>query len=399
MTPSRSANCWIVFCCLLGGCAFVFPTDTLQPTPSGQPFASFAGFPDAGGDINPANCFGICRSDEVCNVKTNACERKHCGGGCLAGWECDEATNACGIPCGKPCLGVTACNHATLQCESVCGVGCPDAMCNTLSKKCAASCLPFCGDDALCVPVPQGLGACKPAKLPHTWSAETNVAVTFTIAQKADGCDLNGDGKPDNALSGVTALVGSSSSAQTIAFVPDSFATDGSAFALSAYDVAHDTTITCGSTDTWCTYGVDKDSFDIAACDVNACPVVAFTTAATIQNGQLLAKLPALMVHTALALPLHNVAVSGEVKGVTHWEATKNGKLCGAVLMTDFAAALAQSAVAAGLDMAPDQIKKLAATLVHPDLDLDGDGVMESISAAYVFETAPRAITGYLPNQ
>jgi hypothetical protein len=374
----------VVACC---GCIFdggmnVAAHDTHQS------FATFAGFPDAT-DTSSANCYGICASGEVCNPATNACERKNCAAGCLAGWECDTASNTCGIPCGVPCLGNTACNHANLQCESVCGAACPDKYCDVVGKTCKAPCLPVCGTDALCQKHAIGLGTCKAVKLATSWSPETNVALSFKVLPKNQGCDLDGDGVPNNGSANISVLWGAALGASAVAFVPEAFASDGSAFGLAAYDVAlaGGPTSTCVPADTSCPFVIDKQSLDAAACDLTGCPALAQTSQATVSQGALKADFATVPLGGLL---LHDAHVTGLVTGGPHWTATINGQICGRIVYQE----LLDAVVAFG-GFTKSQIQQMLPTLIKPDLDSDGDGVKESVSAAFAFETVPGQIVGY----
>ncbi len=287
------------------------------------------------------------------------------------------------------------------------------ALCNGtwLSADCAACQATHC-DTALkaCADLPP-----SKCQLPSVWSPNLQVISKLALAEPGVGCDLNGDGKPDNVLGKFNSLyTGENAALQTAisqgklltVWNAPLFATNGDEFSIERLDAVLD---------------AGNANCDVAAggkpCVVR---VKAANYGASSSGGTCVAKnqlKPASIIGGAFSVPggggsipislLDLMAIqvnagvdawTGTIVGGAQWQTTTGGMHCGAVTKT---------ALLAGIDMLPTSVlaqigdaatvKALIAGIVKPDLDLDGDGIKESISFAMAFETVPVVVTGISP--
>ena len=294
-----------------------------------------------------------------------------------------------------------------------CGGPCKNAgeKCDTKTDKCYLPCDGKCTASQFCDESAGAPGTCKDtAALPTKWGIDGDGKVqkvtSLAIAKAADGCDLNGDGKPDNKLNALASLAGGPLSDSitkgqvVLLFEPLSFVTDGTAFTfdlligdVDASDTAHDPTTAGGK------YTVQKASYDPAT----GKPLVAFSDA-KIKAGALTAAADKFFLNLSiqginLSLTISKPSLTGTVTDDKTWIDTKAAKLCGYITKADLEGAInaLPDSTFAGLGMTKAQVLGLLPTLLAPDLDMDDDGVKEAISLALNMETLGGTITGFTP--
>ena len=317
-------------------------------------------------ELPPAPCGGACKTGETCNKTTNKCEALPCGGPCpTAGDKCGT-DNKCYTPCGGKCTATQYCDNAT-----------PPGTCK----------------DTAALPTKWGVGD----------DGNVQKVIKLAITDKTKACDMNGDGKPDNALAGASSLIGSNlqdavkKGSVVLMFEPKTYKTDGTEFLFNVLigdvdptDAAHDATTAGGK------YTVKKESYDPAT----GKSLVAFTKA-TIKAGALEAKADKFFLNLSissinLALTISAVDFSGTVADDKTWVSTTGGRLCGYITETDLNNAI--DALPADLLQqfgGKDAVKKLLPTLIKSDVDSDGDGTPDAKSLALDIDTLGGVITGF----
>jgi len=281
-----------------------------------------------------------------------------------------------------------------------------------------------CPTGEICdVTADNGKGKCiKPTcAMPAKWHAETNKVSKIEIPSKADGaCDLNDDGKPDNALgkalSGFAKQIkdgvdsGIADGSLTIVLEPSDWKTDGSKIDMNVLigdldpsQVGSDGKPTCDTTKDKCKYVVSNASYDQFFSGKGQCPAVVNFNPTTITKGKLkaggdkqvfLLKFPVL--NFVLEFKISSASMSGDVSDDKNWKSTKNAKLCGV---------LKKKAIEDAIDKIPeeelkkqsltkDMVKQLVTSLLKADIDQDEDGTKESVSVYIKMETIPAEVTG-----
>lgn len=306
-----------------------------------------------------------------------------------------RAPDGCGDGCGDTC-GDNECSPGemcTADCgaEPVqpCGGPCPSAFaCHEDSNQCEVQ---------TCV---------TPAK----WASNNVQKVTaWAYSAKTEGCDLDGDGLPNNVLgkwpdlyktTGAVIAEGIATGKLVMLFEAPAWNPDGKPFALRLLDGTPASKPACEMTNAGCAYLVKPASYDRAAPGLGACPPRAeFQTA--VSGGTLTATAAKSMdVHAALldlesVIRMQGVQITAQVTGTDTWNATSSGRLCGYLTRADLDAAVdripAKSMAKLG-DRAT--VKSLLGSIFKPDLDIDGDGTKDAISASFDFSTAAATITG-----
>lgn len=312
-----------------------------------------------------------CSWGEFCNISTSLCEDLDCYGECAGGQKCNKSTGKCYSACGGMC-----------------------------------SADQFC-DETNAVP-----GVCeKFAAVPSKWGIDGEGKVqkvtSMAIAATTEGCDLDGDGKTDNRLGKIAGLMGDSFSLNiehgsiVLLFEPTSYATDGTVFGFNLLYGDVDPAVKTPDFDATAAggkYVIRKEwSYDPVA----GAPFGEFS-AAKINNGTLTANASScrflLDIGNWLFVTVLKPSITGKVTDAGQWATTTKGTICGHILKTDLESAInAENEWGAdGLGMTKAQVMQLFPNaILAPDLDLDGDGVKESISLALNFETKSGTITGY----
>ncbi len=354
-------------------------------------------------------------------------EEKTCGKDCMASCGngvCDkqETPNQCPADCLKcgdgnctaPMENAGNCAQDCSVCgDGVCGLkenafGCPaDCKLTPMQGICPAT----CPTGQICA---MNAGTCvtPTCKLPAFWTGDVRWINTWVLADTATGCDLNGDGKPDNQLGkmlsfntkGNVELASLTASGQ-LALLLEAAAwnTTGKPFALNLLRATVDPAdISCKAAYGKCDYDILALSYDVAAAGSGACKATS-TFMATVQGSALTANgfawLPVSIVSGQVTdLPFQAVTMTATVQGVAGWNAASGGLLCGRFKPDDL------TAMVAGVPTAALQAYAGAATLtallkslLEPDIDTDGDGKADAISAAFSFGTGPATVAGWVP--
>lgn len=312
----------------------------------------------------------------------------------------DAAAEVAAPPCGGPCKADETCDAATNKCVAKPKVGCDPAckageFCDLADKKCKA----------------------MTCKFPEKWGPDVQKISALSLAPAAEGCDLDGDGKVNNALTKALATFqkqandgldkGVKDGSLVIAMETAGFKSDGTEFTTNILvgdvDASNKTCDVVNDTAN-CKYTASINSYDFKAATPACPPVVSFPNF-KVDKGAMTAGGPKQVF--AFSLPITDIILTlkisqaklqGEVAGTTKWEGTKKGLICGAVVKKDIEAAI---------DAVPDEqlaklmdkatLKGLLATLLVPDIDVDGDGTKEAVSVAIKFETVGGQITGMTP--
>lgn len=337
---------------------------------------------DSATDVHASTkpCGNMCMATQYCNKTTNKCEDLPCGGPCVtAGDICRKSTNKCFTPCEGKCTGTQYCDMS--------------------AAATAAD------------------GNCKErAPLPTAWGisgdGKVQKIISLAIASSNDGCDINGDGKPDNNFNRIASLAGSGlsdsiiSGQQVLLFEPTGYSSGGTLFTFNMLtgtvdqaDAAHDPSTAGGK------YTVQRTSYDPATGE----PLVVFANAKATA-GALTANAEKFFFNLRIeynlptpginfALTISKPGVTGTVTDSTSWVDTKKGKVCGYITQDDLEGAInaLPDWTGAGGGMSKVQWLNFLPGVLAPDLDMDGDGVKESISVALNLETASGIVTGVTP--
>ena len=253
-------------------------------------------------------------------------------------------------------------------------------------------------------------GACVAVacSLPTSWPVVQRANV-LTLAPSGVGCDLDGDGKKDNAAYALDALLPAplqddvDAGDLNVLLAASAWKTDGSAFEVALHDGwldPDDTQCTDQNQDT-CSYLLNAAGFDLSAGAGKTCAASSLFKPASVTSLALAASSPG---KVKLRLPLFGwkqlwltgtkASIAAKVASATSWQTSSLGTLCMAVSQADLASAIAKI---------PDDnfdpklggksaVVNLVASLA--DLDLDKNGKKESISFALQFESLAAGITG-----
>ncbi len=332
-----------------------------------------AGTSDAGQPVDAGTdpCGGLCTASQTC-VNGVCVDGEPCGGKCAEGSEC-KGDVCVPIPCGGKCPNGQFCDKAADG-----GKG-----------KCIA---PTC-------------------KLPDTWGPGLQKISKFVLKPEGKGCDLDGDGKEDNAVGLQLILDGVNNwlsdelvSGERVTFMqPSAWKNDGTPFdivMLTGFIDPLDKA--CDKKKATCKYKVHTFNYDIFFKGTAACPPKAFWTNAKNTAGALAAgddKTKLTVGYTFdgeyFEATVHQAHIKGTVTDDKAWTSTKSGTLCGVMTQKELDKlidAVPDSQIPAGLSK--DQIKSLLPSFLKTDIDTDGDGTKDAYSAAFDFETIPATVTG-----
>lgn len=220
----------------------------------------------------------------------------------------------------------------------------------------------------------------------------TQGKVTVDGKEVIDGCDLDGDGTPDNFMGKVAGLYKDANSLldQAIAkgdvvLLLDSpgFQGEGKPFDLRVLaGQAGPQPCDLQSADADCAYQVRTKSYDTKAAP-GPCPAWSHVDGAVQLAGQ---------VGATSGVVLSEVAGGGVVRllvlkmSATVTGGTTQGRLCGGIPVLDLAAATAKLPGGG-----------TAAGPIQPTTDCDGDGVLDCLSFSFDFQTVPGHVTGLVP--
>lgn len=249
---------------------------------------------------------------------------------------------------------------------------------------------------------------CKTAtcKYPDTFGKDVQKVSKLNIPAGTVGCDLDADGKPNNALSTSLATFLVQANEQLTKSIADGtitlmvetngFKTDGSEFPgnmlIGDLDATNDKCDIMSDAAN-CKYTVAPSSYDPTAAS-GTCPALIAFPNMKVKDGALSAggtkqtfSLALPIQGFTLNLKVNQATLQGKVAGTTSWETTKQGLICGVIAVEDIKNAVQN--IESLKDFAP-----LVTGLLKADIDVDGDGKKESVSVAIDFETVKGQITG-----
>jgi hypothetical protein len=344
----------------------------------------------AGGACVPSGEL-FCIDGKACTV--DSCEPAK---GCVFSASCDDK-NPCTV---DSCDAATGCLYTLVT-----GTACDDGDLCTVDDACSAGACkgaPKCGPNGLCK-----LGACVAiCKYPDKFGKDVQRISKLNIPAGTVGCDLDADGKPNNAFSTSLATFLVQSNEQLTKLVADGtinrivetngFKTDGSEFPsnmlVGELDPTNDKCDIMSSTAN-CKHTVAPSSYDTTAASAT-CPALSAFPNMKVKDGALAAGgpkqsmwLPLPILGFTLNLKVNQATLQGKIAGTTSWETTKQGLICGVVAVQDIKYAVQN--IESLKDFAP-----LVTGLLKADIDGDGDGKKESVSVAIEFESVKAQITG-----
>lgn len=271
-----------------------------------------------------------------------------------------------------------------------------------LMPNCAVACVPGACSGSKWCPIGGALD-CQPVQcsLPtmateiHAWRVKT-----VRVLPQGEGCDQNGDGGPDNGIA--SAVLWSPTSQTTTAsadigaiglIVASSPTSPSAPIAVDWLVGAPEPgTMGCASADKPCQVKIRLQSYHLGK--PGPCKPVSPCTA-NWQGSQIALDCPVMAPFVAnlwgpLLLTGRDVTASGSVDPAT---ATGKLKVCGRYAMTEVGRMKAT--------LSPELAADFATTLqvLKPDLDVDDDGVLDSVSFAFEFELAPALIMGVADTQ
>lgn len=223
------------------------------------------------------------------------------------------------------------------------------------------------------------------------------VVASLPLATLQDACDLDNNGTKDQALGGFSQISQGTSSAQAalgrvLVLQPLGPGPDAVAL-LPAIVTPTSGWATCPGAN--CNISIAPDAYELTAIG-GTCPARSLLDPVAMSGDKLLAGGPGTAVWVPLQLgalaievPLLGARLQGTVaQAGGGWSGVK-GVLCGAI---------AQAQLIAAIDALPDTavgsaanklaLEKLLAGLAPPDLDLDGDGKPDALSAAFVIQAS-----------
>ena len=344
--------------------------------------------------IVPEPCGGLCKASEKC-VDEKCVVPEPCDGLCKVGEKCID----------EKCVPVDPCNG---KCTA--GQVCAEGVCVEPAKACQPACFPgqVCDLSAA-----GGKGKCvtPTCSLPSSWGPHIQKVTSFMIADADKGCDLDDDGKPDNAMGALKDLSGSQFSdavkkgTLVMLFETATYKTDGTTFSAQVLWGAVDPSNTgCDVTKAGCKYTVNPSSYDLLTPGMGPCKSKSMLTNAKVNNSTLKAKgqgMALVMPLTAgieLAMNISQAAFSAQVSNASQWLTTSSGKLCGVI---------SKASLVDAVNAIPDEtlqslggkatVLSLLESLLAPDIDTDGDDVEDAISVALELEAFGGSITGLTP--
>ena len=343
----------------------------------------------------PADCQKTdgCQNEAKCTLKDDTCVATTgttCGDGTC---EIGETKDSCPGDCGPPKDVVCTCTAGQCGQRSGC------------SNECDS-----CTAPQLCVDF-----ACMEVKcsLPDDWPAAVQRVTKLELLDAKHGCDLDDTAKANNSLGKVLTVYpftngavadAIASGAISLLLQPTGYNSDGTPFDLQLLAGAPEAAPKpCVDAAPDCAFKVKPASYDLSAATAGTCPALAPIAGAKVVNGALSAggpggkiNVPVYVVGIPLVAKVADARLSGTVLGGATWNATTAGMLCGAVAMADVAAAVESLPASAldgtGFDKAG--VVELVSGLLVPDWDLDGDGKMDAVTAAWSFETVAASAVG-----
>ncbi len=240
-------------------------------------------------------------------------------------------------------------------------------------------------------------------------SGSVQKVTTLAFGSKTEGCDLNGDGKVDNTMSGLASIVGTklqdavNADSVDMLFDPKSYNTTGTPFLFNVLLGAPAPGSTCKNPSAGCDYDVKSSSYSNKKCDATSCDAVVNFPTATITGTALKATADKFAITLTLSgapltLTVSKVQLSGTVADSTSWKTTTGGMLCGYITDTDLNAAIdALPASALSGFGGAAAVKGLLPILVPSDISSTPGGPKDAKSLGLKLETVSANITALLP--
>ncbi len=259
-----------------------------------------------------------------------------------------------------------------------------------------------------------GVDANAPCTMPTSWGPALRKMSALELLAKGVGCDLTGDGKPENAMGALQAMAGNaikhSVSSGDVKLILEAvpWKTDGSPIDLRMLSAdVDDSNADCKFNEQVCKYTIGAVNYDKDGPKNGACPTTTSMKGATIGGGKLVGGgkdhsfvIPIPITNFKLEIPFVRARIEASVTDDTAWKSTKDGRLCGAIPQKSLHEALEKLP---DKDLAAlggkDAVKGILDGLLKPDIDLDGDGTPEAISAGFAFETIGAEVVGITPEK
>lgn len=363
----------------------------------------------------------ICQADDTGCDGSQPVDCDTTGKATVLGEDCTKTNQVCTGGSCKPKL----CQPAELSCQNNSAVACNDAgsdwlpvdkcgakvcdkggcvakVCGQGQTLCAGGQLAVCAAtwqptacpvDQVCSQGQCTLASCK-LEAP-TGSVLTIQSLPF--ANLAQACDLNDDKKPDAKLGALAQLTQAGASAQAALGLVRVLELAGwpnatTVALLPAAVTPEQAWSKCPGPD--CALSVLADAYDVQA-TLPICPARSLLQGVVYDPGSgkltgggvgSLIYVPLQVGVLGVEIPIFGAKLQGQLVEVAGAPSTFEGVLCGAVSQESLFTALQNlpDAAFAGLPTGKAQFAKLLTQLVPPDLDLDGDGKPESVSAAFV---------------
>ncbi len=377
-------NCVTMPCAAGGkGCS---GTDVVQCDAAGKAFSVIEACGDAGGTCANAACMSAVCAPGFGKCSGNVAQACSADG---SGWEdsdnCAKAVKTCaeGFCTSKACpSGVSGCQGAQVA-------SCAANGANWTLTSCAA------GEQC------DGGKCSKPGcTLPAAPPVHAIRTMLWSPLESDQGCDLDGNGKPDNQA-GKFALAVAGQFPQPgwqpthIVLGTSDWKTDGSSFAVQLLVGVPAAGQTCSSTDlkASCKMAIAAESYDLSA-KSGVCPARTQLADGSVKGAQFsaggataTAQLPVAPVPMLAWLPLKLARVQGEPTAGPGWTGLHKGRLCGAMPKAELLAAVGKVNAlvfeAGGTTAAQVQLALEKALPV--DIDTDGDGKKDAVSLALQF--------------
>lgn len=269
------------------------------------------------------------------------------------------------------------------------------------------ACPGTCEAGASCSPFVPG---CRPngCAVEHAWPVEVQKVLVWSFLPSHQGCDFDNDGFADNELGSLLHSLPFAQGRLTESVATDVttvlFHQQGDTVSLWFGSLAPESArCNPASEEAFCRYNVSPHTFytsgERATCESwlkVSSPKVEGTTWTAVSEGATEQLLP--MDDSVLLLKLARPRLAAQVTSGTHGKRLTNGLFCLAVLPGQLRLALPKLSDAVLGELGGlSQALLLFDSLVHPDLDLDGDGRYESISLALGFETTVAHVRGLTP--
>ncbi|MSP23935.1 MAG: hypothetical protein EXR75_01985 [Myxococcales bacterium] len=309
-----------------------------------------------------------------------------------------------------------------------CGGGCPaEQKCHFADGQCIyggiANCGP-CAEGAQCSPAfPEPTCVIGTCSAPTDFSATVLKLVSLAVAPRESGCDLDGDGNPNNSLASVLADV------DLNAEIAIAVASDRASVLLEATDAGwgelgspFDVSLWFGTLaqesakcspanpEAFCTYTVARASYDPATLKTTCETWLRFD--GVQRTGEIVAS-PSPGSALDMVVPVTVGSWLLQLLGA-RFDATATASAgtdppSGPALEGRLCAAVPKSDLLLAVDTLPADVlakfggrnfvRNVLDGALEADIDADGDGVGESVSAAMSWHAVPARIVGYSPTE